>query len=162
MDSPEGRPTVYVETTVISYLCSKPSRDVVVAGHQQTTADWWNGRGRFTLRASQLVVDEAAAGDEQAAGRRLEALSTIDLLELTEEAVSFADALVSGGVIPATSAADALHIGIAVVAGCDFLVTWNYRHMANAALRLGIEACCRSHGYDPVVICTPEELTEVE
>jgi predicted nucleic acid-binding protein len=80
-------------------------------------------------------------------------LEQIGSLEVTEEAVTFAE-------VPESSSADALHIAIAVAAGCEYLVTWNYRHMANAVLRLGIEDCCREQGYEPIVICTPEELME--
>ena len=160
MPETTDRPTIYVETTVISYLGAEPSRDVVTAGHQQTTRDWWESRARFHLCASQLVRDEAAAGDASAASKRLVSLEQIGSLEVTEEAVTFADILVRKGVVPESSSADALHIAIAVAAGCEYLVTWNYRHMANAVLRLGIEDCCREQGYEPIVICTPEELME--
>lgn len=59
---------VYIETTIVSYLTARPSRDVVIAGHQQITHDWWDTRrSDYELCVSQLVLDEAGAGDPQAA-----------------------------------------------------------------------------------------------
>lgn len=72
---------VYIETTVISYLTARPNRDVVIAGHQKITRDWWQTcRERFDVVASQLVVREASAGDSRAAQERLENLATLALL----------------------------------------------------------------------------------
>lgn len=155
------KPKVYVETTVISYLTARPSRDVVVAGHQQTTQDWWRtGRDRFELVASQLVLGEAATGDPEAAHKRLELLAELSLLEITPEASALAFQLVQAAAIPAKAAQDALHLSVAVTNGVNYLVTWNCRHLANAVLRAKIEDACRAAGYEPVVICTPEELLE--
>ena len=154
-------PKVYVETTVISYLTARPSRDVVIAGHQQSTREWWDGySGRFELVASQLVVEEASAGDREAAQQRLAVLAGMLLLELTEEALALAENLVAAGAVPQQAAADALHIAVAVTNGVDYLLTWNHRHLANATMRGAIERVCRAAGYEPVIICTPEELLE--
>jgi hypothetical protein len=102
---------VYIETIVISYLTVRPNRDVVIAGHQKITRDWWQTcRERFDVVASQLVVREASAGDSRAAQERLEKLATLTLLEVTEEAVSLAQELVSTGAMPEKAAEDALHI----------------------------------------------------
>jgi predicted nucleic acid-binding protein len=155
------KPKVYIETTVISYLTARPSRDVVVAGHQQTTRDWWRTcRDRFEPVASQLVLGEASAGDPEAARERIEILGELNLLEVTVEASALARHLVEAAAIPAKAAQDALHIGVAVTNGVAFLVTWNCKHLANAALRTKIEETCRAAGYEPVVLCTPEELLE--
>lgn len=157
------KPKVYVETSVLSYLTARPSRDVVIAGHQQVTREWWDTcTARFDLVASELVLEEASAGDDQAARERLEILHTIALLEASEDALTLARELVSSGPIPQKAAEDALHIAIAVTNGVEYLVTWNYRHIANATTRSQIEAVCRSAGYQPPIICTPEELLEGE
>ena len=80
------KPKAYIETTVISYLTARPSRDVIVAGHQQVTDEWWRTRkADFDLFASQLVWDEAEAGDQEMSQRRLAVLETVELLEVTEE-----------------------------------------------------------------------------
>ena len=158
-----SRPVVYLETTVVSYLVAKPSRDVVIAGHQQSTQEWWEHRRQhFRVVASQLVLQEAGGGDIQVAQRRLDILEGIELLEITPDATALARTLVENAAIPKTSFEDALHVAVAVVSGCTYLVTWNYRHLAGASARARIEALCRSAGYDPAIICTPEELLEDE
>ena len=152
---------VYIETSVISYLTSRPSQDIVIAGHQQTTRDWWSTpRAQFDVVASHLVVQEASAGDPQAAQQRLAVLAELELLAVSAEATALAQALVDGGPLPSQAAEDALHIAIAVTNGIDYLVTWNCRHLANASMRKDIDRICRLRGYEPVVICTPEELLE--
>jgi len=153
------KPKVYVETTIVSCLTAWPSRDVVVAAHQQVTRDWWNsGKDRFDLVASELVVQEASAGDEEAARQRLAVLNTLTLLEASEAALALARKLVGDGAIPPKAAEDAMHLASAATNGVDYLATWNCRHLANATMRAQIEAACRAAGYQPPLICTPEEL----
>lgn len=154
------KPKVYIETTVVSYLTGWPSRDLIVAAHQQITREWWQGRSRFDLYVSQIVIREAGGGDPEPAALRLKALEGIQVLELSSEALSLAKQLITEGPLPEKAELDALHIGIAVVNGMDYLLTWNCTHIANAAMRHMIEAVCRSMGYEPPVICTPEELME--
>jgi predicted nucleic acid-binding protein len=157
------KPKVYVETTVISYLTAWPSRDVVIAGHQQITRDWWQtAADRFELVASELVLNEAAAGDPDAARDRLAALATVTLLDAGDRALDLATQLVESGAIPEKSVEDAVHIAIAVTNGVEFLVTWNCRHIANATMRSQIELACRNAGFEPAIICTPDELMEPE
>lgn len=152
---------VYVETTIVSYLTAWPSRDVIVAAHQQITDEWWRTkRQSFKLFASQLVLREAQAGDEEMAQRRLKVLEEVELLEVTEEALALAEKLLTRGLLPTKAAEDAIHIAVAVVNGMDYLITWNCKHIANAKIRDKIERLCRASGYRPAIICTPEELLE--
>jgi hypothetical protein len=155
------KPKLYLETTIVSYLTAWPSRDLITAAHQQITREWWESRDRFDLFASELVTREASGGDARAAARRLEILEGIPVLSLTREATELAAELVSTGPLPEKSLADALHISIAVLSGMNFLLTWNCTHLANAVIRHRIEQIFRLKGYDPPIICTPEELTEV-
>lgn len=150
--------TVYVETSIVSYLTAKPSRDVVLAAHQTLTRDWWRGRSAYELVTSQLVLDEAAAGDPHARVRRLAALRGVPVLPLTDPAVRLAKELVARGALPENATVDAFHIGVAAAHEVSYLLTWNCKHLANAAMRSTIEAACRSQGLRPPVICTPEEL----
>jgi hypothetical protein len=113
------------------------------------------------LVASQLVAREVSAGDSRAAQERLDRLATLTLLEVTEETVTLAQELLTTGAVPEKAAEDALHLAIAVTNGVEYLLTWNCRHLANATLRTKIEDACRAAGYEPVIICTPEELLEV-
>jgi hypothetical protein len=156
------KPKVYVETTIISYLAARPSRDLIVAGHQQITHEWWQiSRRNFGVVSSQLVAGEAGAGDPEAAEARLAFLAGLTLLEITEEALTLAQRLLQAKAIPQDFPEDALHVAVAVVNGTEYLLTWNYKHLANAGMRSKIEATCRELGYEAVVICTPEELMEV-
>ena len=156
---PFVKPKVYIETTIVSYLIARPSRDLIVAAHQQITREWWDlRRMEFDLFVSRLVIQEASAGDQEAAQRRLAELDPILLLAFTEDALSLAGDLARRGILPETAAANALHIAVAAVHGMDYLLTWNCRHIANARMRHVVEATCALRGYEPPVICTPEEL----
>src|SRR3954465_9880960 len=132
------RARVYIETSVVSYLTAKPSRDVVAAGHQQISLDWWGRRGNdFDLVASLLVVNEARLGNPEMARRRLALLEDIPLLEVTEAAQQLALAIVQKGLLPETAYPDALHIGTAAVHQVDYLLTWTCAHIANAEILPG-------------------------
>ena len=135
-----------------------PSRDLVRAAHQQVTPEWWATRDGFELFISQFVLDEAAEGDAVAASQRLDALRDVALLDVTEDAILLAGHLVAGGGVPAKARVDALHVAVAAVHGMDFLLTWNCKHIANAATRGTIEDLCRAAGFEPPIICTPLEL----
>ena len=163
MPGTPAKPRVYVETTVISYLVAKPARDVVVAGRQQSTFEWWEtAADRFDLVASELVLGEAGAGDPESAKARLGKLASLTLLDATEDTAALTQQLIDAGAVPAKAATDAAHIAIAVTNGVDYLVTWNYRHIANAALRSRIETVCLNAGFDPTIVCSPDELMEGE
>lgn len=153
------KPKVYIETTIISYLIAKPSRDLLVAAHQQVTREWWERRRpRFDLFASKLVLDEAGAGDAEAADERLRELTGVRLLGITRDAVALAEALVRGGALPKKAQADGLHIAVTAIHRMTYLLTWNCRHLANAEARPALTSICASRGYDLPLICTPEEL----
>jgi hypothetical protein len=153
---------LYIETSVVSYLTANASRDVVVAGQQQITREWWNSRARFELYASDAVISESGRGDPDAAARRLDALSGIPLLEATQDAQALASEMLRTATMPPKAAVDAAHVSIATVHGLDFLLTWNCTHIANAANRPRIEKVCRAFGYQVPIICTPFELLEDE
>ena len=153
------RSKLYVETSVISYLTARPSRDAISLGHQQLTREWWErARAEFELFASRLVVAEAQLGDPAAAAARVAILEPITLLAETEESRTLARKLVAAGGLPDKAASDALHIGVAAVHGMDYLVTWNCKHIANARMMRFVMETCRAAGFEPPVICTPEEL----
>ncbi len=153
------KPAVYLETSVISYLMSRPSRDLVVAAHQEITREWFALQAQaYELFVSQLVVSEASAGDNDAARERLAFLQGIPQLGITDAAGELAAKLVESGTVPRKAVEDALHIAVAAMHGVEYLLTWNCTHIANATMRQAIEGVCRRAGYEPPVICTPEEL----
>jgi hypothetical protein len=156
------KPKVYIETSVLSYLTAMPSRDIVVAAHQQITIEWWARRDGFSLYGSEAVLAEARHGDPMAAARRLAAAEELELVSAIPAAQELAQALVDAAAIPAKAAMDAVHVALATVHGLDFLMTWNCAHIANATMRPKIEAVCRAAGLRPPIICTPEELVEEE
>lgn len=156
------KPAVYVENSVISYLTARRAqKNVRVAGHQDVTRDWWaNKRHSFDLYASAVVVEEAQDGNAAAAAARLQVISELTLLAVTQEARDLAAVLLRETQLPAKATADALHIATATVHGMDYLITWNCKHIANAVIFRSIERACREHGYEPPVLCTPDELME--
>ena len=153
------KPKVYLETTVVSYLTARSSRDVVTAGMIAQTKRWWTEESDgFELLVSQIVVREASAGDSEAVRRRREVLAKLNTLEPDEEARLLAGVLLRNMALPANAADDAAHIAIAAVNEVDYLLTWNCRHIANASMRPKVEALCLAEGYRCPVICTPHEL----
>jgi hypothetical protein len=154
---------VYIGTTFVSYLTVRPSRDLIVAGHQQITHEWWDTRrASYELCVSQLVLDEAGAGDAQAAQERLLVLRPMLVLETTADALELAKELLQAGALPAKAADDALHIAVAATKTVPYLLTWNCRHLANAVMRPVIETVCKAKGFKAPIICTPEELLEAK
>jgi len=152
--------SVYIETTVISYLAAQPSRDLLVAAHQQTTHDWWRDRRQgFECFVSQVVIDEVGAGDADAAAARTALLiEQLPVLEATEEAEQLTEAIVAQGAMPLRAVRDAVHVAVAAVNSVDYLLTWNCKHLANAQIMRKVALVCNSHGWSMPLICTPEEL----
>ena len=151
-------PRVNLETSIISYLSARPSRDVVLAAHQALTRRWWRGRRDYSLFVSQTVADEAARGDRVARAKRVRALRGIPRLALNEAATELAAELVRQRALPRKATVDAFHVAIPAAHQVDYLLTWNCKHLGNATMRSTIEATCRSSGFTPPIICTPEEL----
>ena len=153
------QPKVYLETTVPSYLAARPSYDVRLLSHQQMTQVWWRTRrSAFDLFISELVWEECGAGDPDMARKRLDLLTGMPILSPNEVILQVAESLVKGGPMPPKAAGDALHVAIATVYGCEYLLTWNCRHIANAEIRRAAQQVVRRHGFELPVICTPEEL----
>jgi predicted nucleic acid-binding protein len=152
---------VYLETSIISYLTGRASRNVVIMAHQQLTRRWWDmQRQEFELFVSPLVLQEASAGNPTMVRRRLEMIRGLPVLAVTPQATALAEQLLESGPLPTKAEVDALHIGAAAVHGMEYLLTWNCKHIANARMRSQIEAICRNMGYEPPVMCTPEEMME--
>jgi hypothetical protein len=153
-----NKKTVYVETSVISYLTARPSSNLLAAAWQKATNDWWDTqRNRFSLFASEIVIEEAAKGDAKAADLRLNALKEIPLLEITDSVLVFSKILINEGAIPPKAIDDSLHIALSVVHEVDYLLTWNFRHIDNAETKPVIRKLCLNNGYQYPEICTPIE-----
>ena len=150
---------VYVETSIFSYLTARPSRDLIVAAHQELTLEWWiDCRQRFGLYISELVLREASKGDPVAAAKRMAELAGIPLLPIDNAVEKLARSLVNRRIVPENAVEDALHIAVATCRGIDFLLTWNCRHIASAEAVKKLDALCRELGFALPVLCRPEQL----
>ena len=154
--------SIYIETSVIGYLTSKPSRDLIVAAHQQITSDWWeNALRHYNAYISSIVLEEISRGDINMAQLRLEKVSSFPVLEVLPEVRNLADAYFSTLDIPEKARADSYHLAIASWHGIDFLVSWNCTHIVNGRIKMLIEEINARQGIRTPIICTPEELMEV-
>jgi hypothetical protein len=150
---------VYLETSVISLLVGNPSRDLIIAGNQQTTRDWWRlRRAHFVCVASSEVVREAADGDPQEALKRQGILAQLTILPFTDEADRMMKALLATRALPPKAQADAARLAVAAAAAVDYLLTWNCRHLANAQILTRLEQEARRLGWKLPRVCTPAEL----
>jgi predicted nucleic acid-binding protein len=153
------KPKVYVETSVLSYLAARSSRDTVTAGRQLTTRRWWEAeREKYALVVSELVETECGRGDPDVIVRRKALLPMVSLFPLNERILELARLLMAPGAVPEKAGPDAVHIAAAAVEECDYLLTWNFRHIANVRIRREVERILAKHGYNQTTICTPEEL----
>ena len=155
------KPRIYIETSIPSYLTARASNDIRAMANQNTTVEWWENRKTdFEIFISEFVIAESSQGHPEAAARRLAVIANIPELNITAEVKTLAKALISEGPIPEKAEIDAYHIAVAAVNGMDYLLTWNCTHIANAVMRIKVEAICRNHNYEPPIICTPLELME--
>lgn len=153
------KPSVYIETTIPSYLVGRPSRDIIVFAHQELTWIWWTKyRKYFSLFTSEFVLDEIANGDQMIASKRLETLEKVELLDLDDEIRKLAAIYLQKLSIPNSAATDTLHIACAVFHKIDYMLTWNCKHLANASIRRHLQAINHSLGLSTPDLCTPEEL----
>ena len=154
--------TIYLETSIVSYLTARPSGDLLAAANQKATVDWWESRhDHFDLYVSDLVLEEAGRGDPLAARRRLEALEDLPILPVNQSAIELSKALVTE-VLPKRAIDDALHVAVSAVHGINFLITWNCRHLDNAEIKPPIRDICDRYGFRCPEICTPQELMGVD
>jgi hypothetical protein len=151
---------VYLETSFISYLVGRLSTDLVTLQRQLSSHRWWQTqRTEFGLFASQAVYRECIRGDADLVQERLIVLQEVELLPLTSEILETAERLMTpAGPLSKKSADDAIHIAAATVYRCEFLLTWNFKHINNAFIRPQIERIIQSYGYRPPNICTADEL----
>ncbi|MBI2571699.1 MAG: type II toxin-antitoxin system VapC family toxin [Candidatus Schekmanbacteria bacterium] len=146
----------------MSYLTARPSRDLLIAARQEMTREWWDASlGKSALFVSELVLEEAGDGDPLAAASRLKLVQSLPLLEVTADASALALRLLHAGALPQEAPRDALHIAVASLHRMQYLVTWNFKHIANVTKRRVIVRVLEDAGHIAPVIATPEDLLEV-
>jgi hypothetical protein len=151
--------TVYIETTILSYLVSRPSRDIIVAARQEITRDWWEySMPGFDCVLSQIVLDEIAAGDPSHAAKRMKHASSLGVLAVNEPCLELARLYLDRGYVPKNELRDALHIAVAVIWKVDYLLTWNCKHIANAHSLRQLRKFTETQGHEFPQVSTPEEL----
>lgn len=151
--------TAYIETTVPSYYTARNARSILQASRQLATQEWWDGGcSGFDLVTSTETLNEAGEGDSEMANERLKLLHGVRVLPITREGADLARLLVSSGLVPAIASPDAVHIALASVHQIDFLVTWNFKHIANPHIRERMRTKINEAGHRMPVMCSPEEL----
>jgi len=153
--------TAYIETTIPSYYVARPSNNLTQAARQASTREWWDGGcPGLDLFTSLETLDEAAKGDEDMANARQQLLAAVRLLPVTEAVIALASTLVAAGLVPAKAASHAMHIAVASVLGMAYLVTWNFKHIANPFSRDRLRIAVADAGFELPVMCSPDELLQ--
>jgi hypothetical protein len=153
--------TAYIETTIPSYYVARSSPSLFHAAKQAATREWWDGGcSGLSLFTSFETINEAGKGDGQMAVDRLRLLHGIPILPLPEAAIGLVQSLLNTGIVPAKAAADAIHIAVASAHHIGYLVTWNFKHIANPFLRDRLRIAVRAAGFELPIMCSPEELLQ--
>jgi len=151
--------TVYIETSIVSHATAWPSPDRAIAVLQEQAKHWMDEQRPFyDLVTSQLVIDEAGMGDPDAASRRLQMLDGIPVLPVNPDAETVAGEIVGRSMMPRSARVDALHVATAALAGVQYLLTQNCRHIANARALPRIYRLLDELGLSGMLICTPIEF----
>jgi hypothetical protein len=151
--------TVYIETTIPSYLTARPSRDLVTAAHQQITHDWWDtATDRFDIYVSDAVLEEIQRGDPTYAAKRMEIVAELQVLSFTTDVGYLIREYAARFVLGGSAATDLSHFAYSVAYNMDYLVTWSCRHIANGQIIKRLATANRDLGRRTPVIVTPEEL----
>jgi hypothetical protein len=155
---------LYIETSVVSYLAARPSRDLLIAARQEATAEFWSKlhSSGFTGYVSTLVHQEAQQGDPEQAQKRTGTISSLIVLDIDKEAQALAEKILAAGAVPSEYPDDALHMAVAAVNGMDVLITWNFAHLNNPIARINIRRIVEDNSYQCPEVCSPEELLEIE
>ena len=155
------KPKVYIETTVISYYTSNTSRDLIIAGHQQTTKEWWqNHLSAFEPYISDIVFEEISCGDKDAAEKRVAAVRNFSYLPVNKDVLDLARIYYDKLNLPDKARLDAVHLALGVSHGMDFIISWNFTHISGARPRQIVEQVNYQRDIKTPIICTPEELIE--
>lgn len=155
--------SVYIETTIPSYLAARPSSDLNIAADQQLTHHWWTHESfQFRLYTSVFTLDEAGRGDVNAADRRQRFLNDIPDLAIPPEFLALEADIIRLFQLPPKAQTDASHLALAVLHRMDYLLTWNCTHLANSVLQKELMDYCQYHTLHVPIVCTPRTLTKFE
>lgn len=152
------KPKIYIETSVVSYLVARTSKNIVIAAHQASTSDFWGKLSDYDAYISDIVIQEASKGDETQARQRCQKIEEFPVLRIDDEVKELARQFLAREIIPEKCPEDALHIAVAASNGMDVIVTWNFKHINNPFIRSQIRHVVEENGWNCPEICSPEEL----
>lgn len=151
--------TIYIETSIVSHASARPSSNIQIAALQHQAREWWSvERPKFNLVTSQLTILESSEGDPTAAADRLKMLDGLPLVSLDSDVDALANLILSNHLMPQKASADAVHVAAAAIAGVNYLLTQNCKHIANAHELPRVYRLLENEGYDQLLICTPAEF----
>ncbi|MBN1943826.1 MAG: type II toxin-antitoxin system VapC family toxin [Phycisphaerae bacterium] len=157
------KPTLYLETTIVSYLTARPSRDIVILGHQETTRQWWETkRSEYRIFISPFVIEESSAGDPAASRKRIQILEEMDVLPVNSSLEKLSQELQKYLEIPDKARLDAIHLAFSILYELDYLLTWNCSHLANANALRKLARMAKERNYWLPIVCTPDEMISDE
>jgi hypothetical protein len=133
-----------------------------LSAHQAITHDWWAMRGDFALHSSQLVQNESDVGDAEQVSKRSALIALCSFLEITEQDLQTAQALLDAAALPPKARADAVHIAVAARHSMTYLLTWNCKHIANPMTQRKMFAVLQAIGLNLPYLITPEQLLEID
>lgn len=153
---------VYLDTSVISYLEQTDAPEKM-----QITLDVWERlkSGKYDIYISDVVLKELSnCKDENKRELLLGHLSEIkyNLVDIDQKAIDFADHIVNFGVLKKRSFDDCQHIAAAVVSNCDFIMSWNFKHIVNSDTIKGLKVLTTMDGYKDILIYSPESFQTAE
>lgn len=155
------KPTVYLDTSFISAFWYEGA-DVAMLARRMHTCEWWDLERRgFTVYASAFCEDELTEGTYPRQDDCLRMVRRLRFLPATSKVHELREAIVESRLIPATKAGDAAHLAISAIHQVDYLLTWNYAHMANPVTQQQFEELCREWDLDPPLLMSPEMIPQV-
>ena len=164
-----SKPMVYLETSFFRYLIGYPSKEEPKCSRQRLTRDWWRESWhKYYLCISKTVFDEfCEIGDGRIspdeAAVRLGLLQQAELLIQERAILELAGLLLMPrGPLPIKAGADALQWAVTSYYGCEFVLTWNFKHLNNASIKRRAERIIREYGYESPTLCSPEELEGID
>jgi hypothetical protein len=161
MENAQNKEVVYIETTIVSYLVARPSKDRILSAHQEITKKWWRERQPlYRCITSGEVLREAGIGDAEMVAKRLSCLSELRTIAVDAATEIQARSLLGTGLFAPEMWSDVLHLAAAMRGSADYLLTWNCRHLANAHIIRQLERKAAKSGWDLPTVCTPLGLME--
>jgi hypothetical protein len=155
------RPSLYLETTIPSYLAAKPSNNLTNLYRQIVTRKFWDTKqDSFKIYTSDYTVKECRSGNPEVAKRRLQLLEHFPRLRIEKEVDELSDIYMRLLSIPEKSRIDTFHLAICVSHQINFLLSWNCIHLG-AVSGTRIASYNEKNGLFIPVLTTPESFVEI-